>query len=1578
MKPTYKRIGSRYNASFVGILFLGLVSFPSIARAQSAGTFTAVGNMTTARTKHTATLLRNGKVLIVGGGSSAELYDPFTKTFTPTGNMTTSRSRQTATMLNDGKVLIAGGAGTNGITLNSAELYDPLTGIFTRIGNMISARWGHTSTLLNDGRVLIAGGIADASFTSAEIYNPSTGTFAKTGDMVRPRSLHTATLLNDGRVLIAGVYDDTGQTESEDELYDPTTGNFHRNRIGIATQGHTATLLTGGKVLFVGGTVDTEAAFENARVYDSSTDSYDATGPIIQGRAFHTATLMPDGRILLAGSYTFVTNIVSPPLSHSVSVASTEIYDPVTRTFSDSGEMTVPRTSHTATLLSDGTILIAGGDIGTLVSGGSPTASAEIYTPFASVEGPPQPGIITTYAGPSPPLDGGLAIQYALDRPSAVASDGAGGFYVASNLSVYRVTADGRIRTVAGNGKYGDSGDGGRATSAQLSNPGSIAVDTAGNIYIADTGNNRIRKVTLDGLIQTVAGDGSYGFSGDGGPATAAQFRLPNGVAVDAAGNVYIADTENNRIRKVTLDGVIQTIAGIGTQGPSGDGAPATSAQLSYPHGVSMDADGSLYIADTSNGRIRKVTPDGVIHTVAGTGLFGFSGDGGPATSALLRQPQTVVVSDGSLYIADYNNGRVRKVTPDGVIHTVAGTGSFGFSGDGGPATSARFNAPLGIAVEAGGNLYIADNYNGRVRKVTPDGVIQTVVGRDTNGFSGDGGPAASALFNSPFGIAVDTAGNLYIADYMNNRVRKVTPDRVISTVAGNGIFGFAGDGGPATSAQLRSPTSVAVDAAGNLYIGDRGNNRVRKVTPDGVIRTIAGDGSEGFRGDGGPATSASLSSLIYGITVDAGGNLYIADLGTGRVRKVTPEGVINTIYSGALAPYAIAVDAIGNLYIGSAEYERAYDCKNVTFRKVTPDGKSSILFFSNDVLYDGSCYDNPLISVDASGNIYLIYSYYGPVIKITPAGMYSVVAGNGQGTAGDGGLSTLAQFNGVSGLAVDAAGDLFITDGNRIRKIEFGLIVSGITPNAGGRGKSVPVSLNGTNFDSSLTINPIADITVSNLAIVSPTMVTATFTIAAAAVSGARDVSVTTSAGTSNAIPFTVNPPPSLTSLTPPVGVPGTSVVMILIGTGFDSGLIVDAGSEITVSKITAFSSTSAVATFTVYPSALLGAHDVTVTTTNGTSPPSSFNVVPPFPDLAIASAPARPFGVGFTESFSILVRNVGLVPTTGVMTITDVLPSGFTYDTGVGEGWSCSAVGQAVTCVNSGILGVGSSTTLKILVVVSDTAAPGVVHTVSVKTAGDVNPSNDFAANLTTVAPTPVPIFTVNPSPLSAGSQATLGITLSMAFPHDVFGFLTLGFSSNSAIPLDDPAIQFASGGRQTSFIIPANTLQAHFDGSSSPNAVGFQAGTVSGALSISGIFFAGIVQTTISPSSSMAANLTIPRQAPLIQNVETSNQNGFAVLIHLLSTSREVTGLILTFNTNPVVTLNCGSVSGCSASGSSMTFDVRSLFNAWFSSDSVFGSLSTLHLPFSISGTVHGSVTVRLQNSIGTSAAKSFPLP
>mgnify|MGYP001610709712 FL=1 len=347
-------------------------------------------------------------------------------------------------------------------------------------------------------------------------------------------------------------------------------------------------------------------------------------------------------------------------------------------------------------------------------------------------------------------------------------------------------------------------------------------------------------------VITTVAGNGSPGFSGDGGAAVEASLNVPAGLAVDAAGNLYIADYNNNRIRKVSPGGIITTVAGNGIAGFSGDGGPAIGARLNGPQGVAVDAAGNLYIADAGNYRVRKVSSGRTIATVAGNGewdpiggLFGSVGDGGPAIKAPLNKPVDVAVdAAGNLFVADADLFmlRVRKINPGGIITTVAGSGSLFFSGDGGPAVSAGLGIPVGVGVDGAGNLYIATQDNQRIRKVTPGGIISTIAGSGQVGFSGDGGPATTASLSEPVDVAVDSTSNLYIADSRNQRIRRVGPDGTITTIAGSGRSGrgsggFSGDGGPATSALLNTPNSLVVDVAGHVYVSDQNNRRIRKLS---------------------------------------------------------------------------------------------------------------------------------------------------------------------------------------------------------------------------------------------------------------------------------------------------------------------------------------------------------------------------------------------------------------------------------------------------------------------------------------------------------------------------------------------------------------------------------------------------------------------------------------------------------------------------------------------------------------------------------------------------------------------------
>ena len=333
------------------------------------------------------------------------------------------------------------------------------------------------------------------------------------------------------------------------------------------------------------------------------------------------------------------------------------------------------------------------------------------------------------------------------------------------------------ISTLAGTGDEGFNGDGETAVQADLDNPSGVAVDRMGNVYFADTFNHRIRRVDLLGAITTIAGTGEDGFNGDIGPAAMAQLDRPFGVAVDSAGIVYFADAFNHRIRRVDPSGAISTIAGAGGWGYGGDGGPAIAARLDLPTSVAVDEAGNVYFADTENDRIRRVDPSGVIATVAGTGQSGFNGDGGPAVQAQLDTPYGVAVDKaGNVFVADTFNHRIRRVDSSGAITTIAGNGERGFGGDGGPAVEAQLNEPRGVAVDAGGAVYFSDEGNDRIRRVDPSGSIATVAGTEGNGFNLESGPADQAQMDNPEGVAVDVLGNVYFADTFNERVRMLSP----------------------------------------------------------------------------------------------------------------------------------------------------------------------------------------------------------------------------------------------------------------------------------------------------------------------------------------------------------------------------------------------------------------------------------------------------------------------------------------------------------------------------------------------------------------------------------------------------------------------------------------------------------------------------------------------------------------------------------------------------------------------------------------------------------------------------------
>lgn len=670
-----------------------------------------------------------------------------------------------------------------------------------------------------------------------------------------------------------------------------------------------------------------------------------------------------------------------------------------------------------------------------------------------------------TFAG-----DGGAALAGSLNNPSSVVADSAGNLYVADRLNqrIRKISVAGIITTVAGNGTAGAGGDGGAATSASLNSPQGVALDSVGNIYVSDRSNHRIRKITVaTGVITTVAGTGGNSFTGDGGPATSANLNNPRGIALDGAGNIYIADTSNNRIRMVTAStGVITTVAGNGAATFAGDGGAATAASVFDPRGVAVDAAGTIFVADFGNQRIRMVSA-GIISTVAGTGTAGFSNDGGQAISANLNNPLSVAVDAvGNIYVADFFNTRIRRFRVGATITTVAGNGTQGISGDGGPATAASFNGPVGVALDTLGNIYVADDFNNRIRKITgPPGVIASVAGNGTAGGAGDGNLATGANLSSPAGVAVDSARNIYVADLNNHRIRKVTvATGIITTVVGNGVQAFAGDGAAASSASMNSPRTVVLDNAGNMYVADSLNQRIRKIAAaTGVITTVVGNGTQGFAGDGGPPTSANLSTP-FGVAVDGAGNLYVADTGNNRIRKVTiATGTITTLAGngtagfsgdGGLAggavlnsPRGVAVDRAGNVYIADFTNNRIRKITVATGIITTVAGTGTNGFSGDGGPATSANIANPRgIAFDGAGNLYFADLTNDRVRKISATtGIITTLAGDGTSAfSGDGGSPTGARLSGPFNVTIDDAGNVYIADTGNQRVRKFSQAVPG------------------------------------------------------------------------------------------------------------------------------------------------------------------------------------------------------------------------------------------------------------------------------------------------------------------------------------------------------------------------------------------------------------------------------------------------------------------------------------------------------------------------------------------------------
>jgi uncharacterized protein (TIGR03437 family) len=612
-----------------------------------------------------------------------------------------------------------------------------------------------------------------------------------------------------------------------------------------------------------------------------------------------------------------------------------------------------------------------------------------------------------------------------------------------------------QISTVAGSNSIGDNGPAGLAV---LADAEGVCADAAGNIYVADTANNRIRRIDISGTITTIAGNGWAGFSGDGGPATQAQLQQPYGIAVDPAGNLYIADLGNNRIRKVLPNGIITTFS------PS-------QLTLTAPRNVALDAAGDLYIAEFGGNRVLRVDLRGVVTVVAGIGVAGFDAESAPATATRINAPAGMFIdAAGTLYFADSGNSRIRKVAA-GVLTTVLG----GVSDN--TRNPAQLYLPTAVILDSAGDMWVADSGNNRVRKMIqntitdvtgnghdlafdpsgnvlevgggklqrllPNNTLVTIIGGFSFNFHGDGGPAVNAALNQPTGIAVDAAGNLWIADFLNYRIRKVTANGLISTVAGNTF-----------SDALQTPTAIALDSAGSLYIADRSVNLIRRLPPNGTLQTFAGTGSPGNGGDGGPAVLAQIWGP-NGLTIDGFGNVVFSDTGNSRVRKVMPSGSMAPFagtnvpgysgnFSSALSaqftsPTGVCSGPDGAVYIG--------DTGNHMLRRVSTDGTISAVAGIGFQGYTGD--GGPALAarlnaprgcaVDGIGDIFIADMGNNAIRMVTPDGNISTIAGNGTaGFAGDGGPAAQALLQNPYAVAVDEQGNVYVADtgNNRIRRL--------------------------------------------------------------------------------------------------------------------------------------------------------------------------------------------------------------------------------------------------------------------------------------------------------------------------------------------------------------------------------------------------------------------------------------------------------------------------------------------------------------------------------------------------------------
>jgi uncharacterized repeat protein (TIGR01451 family) len=647
----------------------------------------------------------------------------------------------------------------------------------------------------------------------------------------------------------------------------------------------------------------------------------------------------------------------------------------------------------------------------------------------------PAPYYFNTFAG-NAYGGNGSGSQAIFNFPQATAVDSAGNVYVADtyNYTVRKITPAGVVTTLAGLPGYDRPYTDATGSDARFNYLNGIAADSAGNVYVTDF-SNTIRKITPAGVVTTLAGTpGVYG-SADG-TGSAAQFWQPWGIAVDGAGIVYVADQGNSTIRKITPAGVVTTIAGAAGVFGSADGT-GSAARFNAPGGIAVDSAGNLYVADTGNETIRKITAAGVT-TLAGTaGVIGSTdGTGG---AARFYNPYALTVAGTTLYVADAFNSTIRKVTSAGVVTTFAGTAG-GFGNVNGTGSAARFNNPYGVAATSTGTIYVADSRNMEIRKITPARAVTTLAGSattDGGGIGSSDGTGRTARFNYPNGVAV-TGTTVYVADTFNSTIRKVTSTGVVTSFAGTaGAVGSA-DG---TSAQFHDPYGIAADKAGNVYVADTSNSTIRKITSAGVVTTLAG--AAGVLGNVDGPGSAAQFYYPLAVAVDSGSNVYVADTYNYTVRKITPAGVVTTLAglagydgstdgTGSAARFGylngIAADSAGNVYVTDLSYS--------TIRKITPAGVVTTLagtpgiYGSADGTGSAAQFDYPRgIAIDSTKNLYVSDQYNQTIRKITPTGVVTTLGGvTGRNGIADG-TGRAARFFTPVGIAVASSGTLYVAD---------------------------------------------------------------------------------------------------------------------------------------------------------------------------------------------------------------------------------------------------------------------------------------------------------------------------------------------------------------------------------------------------------------------------------------------------------------------------------------------------------------------------------------------------------------------